>query len=62
MKTKLQITPASEHTERVLQQWADLEGRTVSQLAAFLMELGLAKAESEGMMPQPVADALRFRS
>jgi len=62
MTTKFQVTPASENTAQALLEWAEMEQRPVSGLVAFLLELGLAMAEQEGMMPQPVADVLRFRN
>jgi hypothetical protein len=61
MTTKFQITALSENTAQALFEWAEMERRPVSGLVAFLLELGIAKAEQEGMMPQPVADVLRFR-
>ena len=62
MAARLHFTPNSEHQAQTVETWAQLEGRPTSGLLAFLLELGLATAEREGMMPQPVADALRFRS
>ena len=62
MAARLHFTPNSEHQAQIVEAWAKFEGRPTSGLLAFLLELGLMKAESEGMMPQPVADALRFRS
>ena len=62
MAARLHFTPNSEHQAQTVEAWAQLEGRSTSGLLAFLLELGLATAEREGMMPQPVADALRFRS
>ena len=62
MTTKFQITALSENTAQALHEWAEMEKRPVSGLVAFLLELGVAKAEQEGMMPQPVADVLRFRN
>jgi len=62
MAARLHFTPNSEHQAQIVETWAHLEGRPTSGLLAFLLEVGLATAEREGMMPQPVADALRFRS
>jgi len=59
---KFQVTPSSKHQGRIIELWAELEGRPVSALCASLLELGLARAEHDGLMPQPIADALRFRS
>jgi len=61
MATKFQVTLASENTAQAILKWAEMEHRPVSGLVAFLLELGLAKAEQEGMMPQQIADVLRFR-
>ena len=62
MTTKFQVTPLSENTAQALLEWAEMEQRPVSGLVAFLLELGLAMAEREGMMPQQIADVLRFRN
>ena len=62
MAARLFFTPNCEHQAQIVEAWAEFEGRPKSGLLAFLLELGLMKAESEGMMPQPVADALRFRN
>ena len=62
MITKYQVTPSSQHQARIIEQWAELEGRPISALCASLLELGLARAMHDGLMPQPIADALRFRT
>ena len=59
---KIQVTTASRSTGEAIQLWAEIEERPVSGLASFLLELGLAKAKRDGLMPKPVADAMRFRS
>jgi|GEM_PF-2050886 len=61
MAARLHFTPNSEHQAQLIEQWAALEGRSTSGLLALLIELGLAAAEQDGLMPQPIADRLRFR-
>ena len=62
MASRFQVTPGSQHQAHIIELWAELEGRPVSALCASLLELGLLRAEHDGMMPQPIADALRFRT
>jgi len=60
MATKFQVTMPPHHGV-CIEEWAALEGRSSSGLCALLIELGLAAAEQDGLMPQPIADRLRFR-
>lgn len=60
MAPKYQVTVPPHHGA-CIEAWAELEGRSSSGLLALLIELGLAAAEQEGIMPQPIADRLRFR-
>lgn len=62
MASRFQVTLNSKHQASLIEHWAELEGRSVSALCASLLELGLARAADDGLMPQPIADALRFRS
>jgi len=60
MAAKYQVTVPPHHGA-CIEEWAKLEGRQLSTLCALLIELGLASAEQQGIMPQPIADRLRFR-
>lgn len=48
---RISIT-VSDKAFRQLQERSDLEGRSSSNLAAFLLELGLDQAERLGFSPQ----------
>ena len=61
MASRFQVTPTSDHQARIIEMWAELEGRSASNLCAMLLEFGLRHAEKQGLMPQPIADCLRFR-
>lgn len=61
MASRFQVSPTSEHQAAVIEAWAKLEGRSASNLCAMLLEFGLRYAETQGLMPQPIADRLRFR-
>jgi len=61
MVARLNFTPTCEHQALVVELWAEFEGRPRSGLLALLLELGLAKAEQEGMMPQCIVHVLRHR-
>ena len=61
MKDKLQITPSSQRQANTLEAWAKFDGRTSSNLAAFLLEFALARAAQEGLMPQPIAREFGFK-
>lgn len=60
MAPKYQVTVPPHHGE-CIEAWAEMEGRQLSSLCALLIELGLAAAEQQKMMPQSIADRLRFR-
>jgi len=60
MAAKYQVTVPPHHGT-CIEEWAQLEGRQLSTLCALLIELGLAAAEQQGIMPQSIANRLRFR-
>ncbi len=47
------------HTYEQLQQRCDREGRSLSNLAAFLLELALSQAHAEISIDRPIASAAR---
>ena len=55
MASKLQVTPNSQRHVDTIETWAKLEGRSSSNLAAFLLEFALVRAAQEGFMPQSIA-------
>ena len=61
MKEKLQITPSSQRQRDILEAWAKFDGRTSSNLAAFLLEFALARAAQDGLMPQLIAREFGFK-
>jgi len=58
---KLQITPNSTRQRDTIEAWAKLEGRTISNLAAFLLETALIQAARDGAMPQAIAREFNYR-
>jgi hypothetical protein len=57
---KLQITPNSTRQRDAIEAWAELEGRTISGLAAFLLESALIQAARDGAMPPAIARAFNY--
>ena len=58
---KLQITANSTRQRDTIEAWAKLEGRTVSGLAAFLLESALIQAARDGAMPPTIAREFNYR-
>jgi len=60
MASRLQVTPSSKRQGETIEAWAKLEGRSSSNLAAFLLELALIQAARDGTMPQAVAREFNY--
>ena len=60
MASRIQVTPNSKRQGDIIEAWAKLEGRSSSNLAAFLLELALVRADQEGLMPKTISKEFGF--
>ena len=54
------MTPNSKRQGDIIEAWAKLEGRSSSNLAAFLLEFALVRADQEGLMPKTISKEFGF--